>query len=121
MAKLGDAVIIHFAFAKWVIDEEHAKAIAAAAQLLNDPRCLDRGVQLTGHADFMGGRLYNEALSIRRAQTVADALVAAGVAPERIRVNWAGERAPETAGRSIEARSRNRRVIMTIVKQENSP
>jgi outer membrane protein OmpA-like peptidoglycan-associated protein len=64
----------------------------------------------------MGGRLYNEALSIRRAQTVADALSVLGVAPQRITVNWAGERAPEVVGHTPEARSRNRRVIMTIVK-----
>lgn len=116
MAKLGEAHIIHFAFNQWAIDEEHAKGIAATAALLNDPRCLDRKLEVTGHADYLGGRLYNEALSIRRAQTVADALVAAGVSPERITVTWAGERAPEIAERTRDARSRNRRVIMTIVK-----
>lgn len=48
-------------------------------------------LRIEGHADEIGGSAYNLDLSERRAQTVADALVARGIAPERLRTAGLGE------------------------------
>ena len=107
---------IRFAFDRWDLTAESLGAVANAAVVLNDQRCLDRNVEVTGHADYLGGRLYNEALSIRRAQVVVDALQAANVSSSRLRVTGLGEGAPELPDRTRKARAQNRRVILTMYK-----
>ena len=107
---------IRFAFDRWDLTEESLSVVAAAAVVLNDERCLDRNVEVTGNADYFGGRLYNEALSIRRAQVVVEALQAANVSSSRLRVTGQGEGAPEIPDRTRAARAQNRRVILTMYK-----
>ncbi len=107
---------IRFAFDRWDLESPYDLSVKQAAALLADPRCQDRKVEVTGHADYYGGRLYNEALSIRRAQVVVDALVAAGVAANRLSVTGRGEKAPDADAHTREARAKNRRVVLTIVK-----
>jgi OOP family OmpA-OmpF porin len=48
-------------------------------------------IALVGHADRSGPENYNMALSMKRAMTVADALVARGIARDRIHVRAVGE------------------------------
>lgn len=59
------------------------------AELLN--RLPDMTVRLDGYADPRGDASYNEDLSRHRAEAVRDALVAAGVAAERIALHAHGE------------------------------
>jgi outer membrane protein OmpA-like peptidoglycan-associated protein len=87
------------------------------AAFLNDERCQDRRLVVAGHADYFGGRLYNEALSIRRAQAVIDALAEAGLSPSRAIIRAFGEAQPEDPERTPDARARNRRVVLTVIKQ----
>jgi outer membrane protein OmpA-like peptidoglycan-associated protein len=115
-AAVAAAHPVRFAFDSWVITPADAEMVSKAAAVLADPRCLDRKAEVTGHADYFGGKLYNRALSIRRAQVVVDALVKGGVEPNRLSVTGLGEQSPDVPDRTRDARGKNRRVILTIVK-----
>lgn len=51
-------------------------------------------LRVTGHTDYLGSQSYNQKLSVRRAEAVANHLAANGVAAARIELKAAGEGAP---------------------------
>jgi outer membrane protein OmpA-like peptidoglycan-associated protein len=71
-------------------------------------------VQVVGHADSVGSDSYNQALSERRARSVADALVQRGVGSNRIYVVGRGESQPIASNNTDEGRARNRRVEIIL-------
>lgn len=73
-----------------------------------------RGARVEGHTDSTGASSYNEALSLRRAQAVADALVAGGMAQPAMRVVGMGARVPVESNRSADGRRENRRVVIIV-------
>ncbi|MBO8084785.1 MAG: AAA family ATPase [Marichromatium sp.] len=75
----------------------------------------DLGIEIVGYSDALGDPAYNLDLSRRRAQAVADYLVAGGLAPDRLRVEGRGPVEPEALeGQSAEAAgSRGRMVELT--------
>ncbi|MFT3709750.1 MAG: OmpA family protein [Archangium sp.] len=75
----------------------------------------DSGViTIEGHTDSIGSDDYNQALSIRRAESIRAALIAKGVAPERLRVVGRGKSSPEVANVDATSRARNRRVRFIV-------
>jgi len=68
---------------------------------------------LTGHADPSGGDAYNDDLSSRRAERVANRLLSLGVDPSRISVEVQGEKQPVTT--DVAQYYRNRRVEFTYM------
>ncbi|MCX7863999.1 MAG: OmpA family protein [Novosphingobium sp.] len=75
----------------------------------------DSLVDVYGHTDSTGSDQYNQALSERRASTVANYLVMRGVSAARIRSQGFGETMPIASNDTIEGRARNRRVEIKIV------
>ncbi len=71
-------------------------------------------IRVEGHTDNQGDAAANQALSQRRAQAVADALVAAGVAASRLQVEGLGQTRPLGDNGSAEGRARNRRVEVVV-------
>jgi len=69
----------------------------------------DVGVTIEGHADERGTSEYNLALGWRRARAAADFLVAAGIAPGRIRTISYGKERPFVLGHDESAWRWNRR------------
>jgi len=67
-----------------------------------------------GHTDRVGAVEFNDALSRKRAETVASRLVAAGVPAERIAVAGRGEREPLIPTNDEVAEPRNRRVEIKV-------
>ena len=67
---------------------------------------------VVGHTDSSGTEAYNQQLSERRAQTVADYLQAKGVAPGRLAASGAGESEPIADNATKEGRAENRRVVL---------
>lgn len=120
-ARLDGERVIRFPFDSADLSEDHHTVIQAVADFLNDPRCQDRRLEVEGHTDYLGGRLYNEALSLRRAQAVVDALAQRGLSEARVSVVGLGARDPEVSDSTPDARARNRRVILNIVKPEVQP
>lgn len=70
-------------------------------------------VLLAGHTDERGSREYNVALGERRANTVAELLLMAGVDRSQIRVVSYGKERPIYFGHDAEAHKQNRRVELT--------
>jgi len=72
-------------------------------------------IEVAGHTDSTGSAEYNQRLSERRAQTVAQYLTAKGVKPTRLITVGAGEQYPVATNDTPEGRQLNRRVELTIV------
>jgi outer membrane protein OmpA-like peptidoglycan-associated protein len=72
-------------------------------------------VEVAGHTDNTGSEQYNQALSERRAASVAAYLRSRGVAGERLMVVGGGEKYPIASNDTPAGRQLNRRVEITIV------
>ena len=72
-------------------------------------------VVIEGHTCQEGSPLYNLALSEKRAKTVADLFVAAGIDRTAIKVVGRGQECPATSGRTREDRAPNRRVEVRVL------
>lgn len=74
-------------------------------------------LNVIGHTDSQGPESYNQGLSERRAQSVADYLATVGdVARQRMRVSGMGESEPIGDNNSEEGRKLNRRVVIEVIK-----
>ena len=72
-------------------------------------------VQVIGHTDNTGDAGYNQGLSERRANSVADVLMDGGVAFGRIQTYGRGEDQPVASNLSEAGRAQNRRVEIVIL------
>lgn len=71
-------------------------------------------VSVVGHADRAGSPEYNMRLSLRRAESVRDELLAAGLSLDRIEVTSHGENNPLIPTADDVSEPRNRRVEVTV-------
>ena len=71
-------------------------------------------IDVLGHTDSTGEDAYNQALSERRALSVANYLVAQGVMQERFNVVGYGENRPIASNNTPEGRTQNRRVEIEL-------
>jgi len=71
-------------------------------------------IDVIGHTDSDGSEEYNQALSVRRAQSVKDYLVSEGVDPAIIDVSGQGELNPVVSNATKEGRAQNRRVDILV-------
>jgi outer membrane protein OmpA-like peptidoglycan-associated protein len=71
-----------------------------------------------GHTDSSGSDAYNMELSRNRAQSVTNYLSSNGISASRIETNWFGEDQPKHDNSTAEGRSKNRRVELAIVANE---
>lgn len=74
-------------------------------------------VHIVGHTDSSGRAAGNLALSLRRAESTRDALVARQVGAQRLSVAGMGQEEPVGDNRSVQGRAMNRRVEIFIVPQ----
>ncbi len=72
-------------------------------------------VLIKGYTDNVGGNSYNFALSARRSNAVADALMKRGVPAEKITISGYGENQPVSSNETKEGRHNNRRVITDFI------
>jgi len=75
----------------------------------------DTRVQVVGHTDSDGAASYNQRLSERRADTVANVLLSGGVRSSRINAFGRGEDQPVASNLTAEGKAQNRRVEIVIV------
>jgi outer membrane protein OmpA-like peptidoglycan-associated protein len=75
-------------------------------------------VEVAGHTDSTGSETYNQALSERRAKSVATYLSNRGVRSQRLLTVGAGEGHPVAPNDTPDGRQQNRRVELTIVPVE---
>ena len=117
LAEISAAFPIRFAFNDTQLRPPLDAGMNQYAALLKDLRCATMKAEVAGHADFLGPRLSNQALSEARAQTVVSALVAAGVDAPRLSTQGFSESMPVDTEQSAGARQKNRRVEIILVKQ----
>jgi len=96
-----------FDFNKATLRPDGRAAVRTAADTLRGTK---ERVLVTGYTDSVGSDAYNLRLSERRANTVRDALVAEGIAADRITTKGMGKSNPVASNETAEGRARNRRV-----------
>lgn len=72
-------------------------------------------VEVAGHTDSKGTDEYNQALSVRRADSVGNYLMGKGLVRDRFIITGAGESRPVASNDSESGRAQNRRVEITLV------
>lgn len=75
----------------------------------------DTEILVQGHTDATGAADYNQELSVKRAGSVKDHLVNAGVASSRLLTQGLGETQPVVSNETNSGRQQNRRVEVVIV------
>ena len=84
------------------------------AQTLNEnPRTT---VRIVGHTDSTGSDAINDPLSVNRASSVRNYLVAHGVSGQRIAIDGRGSREPIADNATADGRARNRRVDIFVAE-----
>ncbi|MES9818239.1 MAG: OmpA family protein [Candidatus Thiodiazotropha sp.] len=102
------------------LKQEAKTKLHKIAEVINHPQYVSRNIAVEGHADAIGGDDFNLALSKRRAQSVARALVFSGILKERIVIAWFGKSRPivpntnPDGSDNPQGRKRNRRVEVII-------
>lgn len=103
---------IHFEFNKARLMVDSRSVLKTVAEsLINEPSV---GVVVEGHTDSVGSDNYNQQLSQKRANAVADFLVSNGVRANRIKAIGYGESRPAASNDTEEGRERNRRVELKL-------
>ena len=98
------------------------RLLLGAAQVLSDAAATlkmhaDLRVEVAGHTDSVGNAAANESLSVRRAITVRDFLIAAGVNAANVTAKGYGESRPVADNASLNGRTANRRVELIILNR----
>ncbi len=75
----------------------------------------DSTVQIVGHTDSDGDADFNQGLSERRANSVADVLLNAGIPFARVQTFGRGENQPVSSNLTPEGKAQNRRVEIVIL------
>lgn len=101
-----------FAFDSDDLNSETKQNLTELAQTLN--KYEDTNILIEGHTDAKGSEEYNEELSERRAESVADFLRDQGVKASRITTEGYGESQPVASNESESGRQENRRVEVAI-------
>ncbi|HAS6546112.1 TPA: OmpA family protein [Vibrio parahaemolyticus] len=104
------AIAEHFAFDKFKIREADATSLDA---FIRDIQGLSGRITIVGHTDYKGSNEYNDALSLRRAQSVA-AYLKQQLDPTFYdwEIKHFGETQPLTLDTSEQARAENRRAYV---------
>lgn len=105
---------VYFDFNRSDIRADARPVLDQGAELLKANPGVD--VRVEGHTDSIGSEEYNQALSMRRAESVYRYLVNRGVDPERFTVEGFGESRPIASNDTETGRAQNRRVEL-IPKQ----
>jgi OOP family OmpA-OmpF porin len=104
---------LRFAFDSAELSAEDKAQLDQLAEVLKNPKLGFVAGEIEGHADSMGDETYNQGLSERRAQAVADYLTAAGAAlGGKFTAVGYGESRPEADNGTEEGRAQNRRVVV---------
>ncbi len=107
--------IIHFDFDRFDIRPSEIPKLQRAVEILKKSPHVK--IVLAGHTDVRGPLGYNEILSKRRAESVRDYLVSKGIDPNRIQIEYYGERRPKDLSGTEEGHQMNRRVEIVLLNE----
>ena len=104
---------INFAFNSHAVPVDAEDLLLDLLSLMRDyPEMV---IEVYGHTDGVGSAEYNQKLSERRAQSVANYLINHGVAPQRVRSFGLGKNYPIAPETNEDGRFRNRRVEIEVI------
>ncbi len=109
---LDDNGAVMFAFDSAELTAAAQQHLQSLVAKLNSPTVAK--VRVIGHTDSVGSDSYNQALSERRAGSVAEFLIGQGLEPGKVTSQGRGESEPVTDNDSEEGRARNRRVELHL-------
>ena len=109
---LDDQGQVMFAFDSAELTSAAQQRLQSLVPRLNEP-AVNR-IKVVGHTDSVGADSYNQALSERRASSVAEYLIGQGVAPAKVTSQGSGESEPVTENDTEEGRALNRRVELQL-------
>ncbi|QQL51230.1 OmpA family protein [Mucilaginibacter ginkgonis] len=98
---------ISFGFNRAAITADYYAELAKVATLMQQNNA---AVKLSGHADNVGGYVYNWKLSEARAQAVKDYLIGKGIDSSRVAATGFGDTKPIASNKTQTGRLKNRRV-----------
>ena len=104
---------VHFAFDSYTVGGEESGRVREVAGYLQNS---NKRVIVAGFCDERGTAEYNRALGEKRAEAVRDALLADGVAPERVQTVSFGSEMPVDPSSNESAWARNRRAEFGITR-----
>lgn len=108
---------LHFAFDSAEVSPQDRAQLDGIAGRLRGEAASTR-LSITGHTDSKGTDAYNQRLSERRAKSVSNYLIQAGVpAASVVSVKGMGERQPIATNETAEGRATNRRVEIQIDRE----
>ncbi len=110
LQSVGDR--IYFALDKSDITPESRQVLQKQADLLKQNPSVT--VTIEGHCDERGTREYNLGLGERRANATKQALVALGIAANRVNTISYGKERPAVLGHNEQAWAQNRRAVTVI-------
>lgn len=112
--------MVNFQFDSAAVPSQDAARLEKLAQVLKDNRDLYASVEVVGYADPIGTPQYNDKLSDRRADRVADVLKQAGLAPRLLQTEGRGATDLIATSESDPDFAKNRRVEINFkgVKDE---
>ena len=88
-------------------------------QIISDWKGKAAAIQVVGHADFVGSKNFNLALSWKRADKVKAALVQGGVSPSIIKALGVGQNELSVRTKIGKRLRENRRVVLTILPKNS--
>jgi OOP family OmpA-OmpF porin len=109
---LSDAGDVLFAFNKSDLTPAARGQLDALMSKLQSADVVS--VKVIGHTDSVGSDAYNQALSERRASSVAAYLLSQGLAPNKLTSEGKGESQPVADNETDEGRAKNRRVELHV-------
>ena len=109
-------IVIYFAF-----DKSDFKADAQTDNYILEAKAyLDRNseakLSITGHTDAIGTNEYNQALGVRRAQSVQHYCESMGIQAKNSIIESKGESEPADDNNTKAGRAKNRRTVITLKK-----
>lgn len=111
------AAAMLFAFDSAELTDDARAVIDERVQALRGRATLTSKMRIEGHTDSVGPAEYNQGLSERRAQAVADYILSQAyrLSAEDIQVVGLGETQPVASNATAEGRAENRRVVLFAV------
>lgn len=107
---------VYFATEQYTVEGQSREALMSLANIFQEYP--NTNILVEGHTDSTGSDAYNLTLSKNRAQAVTNFLVNQGIDKGRIDTKWYGEAQPKYDNSTVEGRSKNRRVELAIVANE---
>ena len=117
IADVGIVSATMFEFDSWKLKEEGKAALEAYRKKLGPEFTKAYKVIIIGHTDNTGDKNHNMALSLSRANSVADYLIATGTNADIVTTLGRGPNAPIASNETREGREQNRRVDILVIAE----